>query len=122
MDDDRIWKFEANLWKGDADVYRKSVEADALMALPAPPFIFSGEQAIKAVEETPRWSDVKFEDGSISRPQDGLIVIAYTAHAQRDGEDEYIAHCTSTYRKDEDGDWHVVQHSQTPKLVMGAST
>ena len=122
MDDDRVWAFEKSLWQGGEDVYRRSIDDEALMALPAPPFIFTGEQAIAAVEGTPRWSNVAFEDGSISRPQEGLIVVAYTAHAQRDGQAEYVAHCTSTYRKGENGDWQVIQHQQTPKLVAGASS
>lgn len=121
MDDDRVWAFEESLWVGEGDVYRKGVDPDARMALPAPPFIFSGEQAIEAVEATPRWSKVSFEDCTIARPQYGLIVVAYTAHAEREGRDEYIAHCTSTYRLTEEHDWQVVQHQQTPKLAQSAT-
>ena len=117
MDDDRVWAFEASLWKGDGDLYRKSIDPEAVMALPAPPFIFSSERAIEAVEGTPRWSNVAFEDGTISRPQHGLIVVAYTAHAQRQGQEEYVAHCTTTYRLNDDHEWQVVQHQQTPKLT-----
>ena len=117
MDDDRVWAFEKDLWLGNGDVYRKGIDPEARMALPAPPFIFAGENAIEAVEATPRWSNVAFEDGTISRPQYGLIVVAYAAHAQQDGHDAYVAHCTTTYRLTEDHAWQVIQHQQTPKLV-----
>ena len=119
MDDDRVWGLEASLWKGEGDVH-KTIDPEAQMALPSPPFIYSSERAIEAVEGTPRWSNVAFEDGTISRPQEGLIVVAYTAHAQRNGHEEYVAHCTTTYRRTETGDWRVVQHQQTPKLVVAA--
>lgn len=117
MDDDRVWAFEASLWKADPEHYRESIDPDVRMALPTPPFLFAGDDAIAAVASTPRWSNVAFEDGSISRPQEGLIVVAYTAHAQQDGHEAYIAHCTSTYRKTDAGEWQVVQHQQTPRLV-----
>lgn len=117
MDDDRVWAFEASLWKADPEHYREAIDPEVRMALPTPPFLFAGDQAIAAVAGTPRWSNVAFEDGTISRPQDGLIVVAYTAHAQRDGHEGYVAHCTSTYRKNEAGEWQVVQHQQTPRLV-----
>ncbi|HEV2569585.1 DUF4440 domain-containing protein [Sphingomonas sp.] len=122
MDDDRVWAFEASLWKADAEHYQDCIDPEVRMALPTPPFLFEGEQAIEAVAGTPRWSNVAFEDGTISRPQEGLIVVAYTAHAQRAGQEKYVAHCTSTYRKDEQGEWQVIQHQQTPRLVAGASS
>lgn len=117
MDDDRVWAFETSLWQAEPEHYRESIDPDVRMALPTPPFLFAGEAAIAAVANTPRWSNVAFEDGTIARPQAGLIVVAYTVHAQQDGREEYVAHCTSTYRKDEAGDWQVIQHQQTPKLV-----
>jgi hypothetical protein len=122
MDDDRVWAFEKDLWLGNGDVYRKGIDPEARMALPEPPFIFSGEHAIAAVEATPRWSNVAFEDGTIARPQYGLIVVAYTAHAQQDGHDAYVAHCTTTYRLNDDHGWRVIQHQQTPKLITTAAT
>ena len=118
MDDDRVWAFETSLWKADPEHYRESIDKDVRMALPTPPFVFAGEQAIEAVASTPRWSNVAFEDGTISRPQEGLIVIAYTVHAQKEGEEQYVAHCTSTYRKTESGEWQVIQHQQTPQLAL----
>jgi hypothetical protein len=86
------------------------------MVLPQPPFVLSGTQAIEAVASTPRWIDIELSDQRISRPQEGLIVIAYRAKAGRDQE-TYEAHCTSTYRRLEHEVWRVVQHQQTPPLV-----
>ena len=118
MDDNRIWDFEHSLWVGDEGVYRERVDPECLMALPAAPYVFSGEDAIAAVGQTPRWKDAAFADRRVSRPQEGLIVIAYAVAAQRDDK-TYEAYCTSTYRRLGHDDWRVVQHSQT--LAVGAA-
>ncbi len=121
MDDDRVWSFEKSLWTGDADHYRELVDDECLMVLPQPPFVMSGRQAIEAVAETPRWTELTLADGQIARPQEGLIVIAYHAKAAREGK-TYEAHCTSTYRRLEHEVWRVVQHQQTPPIVGAAAT
>ena len=123
MDDARIWTFEESLWTADPQHYAESIDEACLMVLPTPPYVFTGGQAIDAVSNTPRWEQVSFSDRQVSRPQEGLIVIAYKAEASR-GEERYTAHCTSTYRHlpDAHGErteerWQVVQHQQTPPLA-----
>lgn len=117
MDDERIWGSEEGLWTGSAERYRASVDDQCLMVLPAPPFVMSGRQAIEAVANTPRWSKVELSERQVARPQEGLIVIAYKAKAEREGSAPYEAHCTSTYRRLAHEEWRVVQHQQTPPLM-----
>lgn len=116
MDDQRVADFERELWTGGEDVYRRSIADDCLMVLPEAPFVMTGEQAIEAVSKTPRWSEVELNDLQVSRPQEGLIVIAYKAAARR-GEQNYEAYCTSTYRRLGDDDWRIIQHQQTLSLA-----
>lgn len=116
MDDNRVWSFEESLWTADAAHYRECIDDECLMVLPEPPYVMSGQQAIEAVTDTPRWSEVTFSERQVARPQEGLIVIAYKAEASKDGE-RYTAHCTSTYRRLEHEVWRVVQHQQTPPLT-----
>ena len=120
MDDDRVWSFEESLWTADAEHYRESIDGECLMVLPTPPFVMSGAQAIDAVASTPRWSSVELTERQVARPQEGLIVVAYRARAEKDGE-EYEAHCTSTYRWLAHEVWKVVQHQQTPQLTSTVS-
>ena len=87
------------------------------MVLPHPPFVLSGTQAIEAVAHTPRWTEVAFSKGQIARPQEGIIVVAYHVEAARDDE-AYQANCTSTYRRVSHEVWRVIQHQQTPPLVL----
>ena len=119
MDDDRVWAFEQSLWTGDAENYREKIDTECLMVVPAPPYVLQAEEAITAVSDTPRWAKVVFTENRIVRPQEGLIVVAYFARAERQGERTYEAHCTSVYRRLEHEVWRVVQHQQTPRLVVG---
>jgi len=116
MDDDRVWTFEESLWTADAEHYRESIDDECLMVLPTPPFVHTGEQAIQAVTDTPRWSEVTISDKQVARPEEGLIVVAYHVRAKR-GDEAYDAHCTSTYRRLAHEQWRVVQHQQTPPLT-----
>ena len=118
MDDARVWDFEQSLWTGDADHYRELVDDACLMVLPTEPYVLGGGAAIEAVAHTPRWTSVNITDGQISRPEEGLIVVAYKARAEKEGQMGYDAWCTSTYRRLEHDVWRVVQHQQTPPLAI----
>ena len=117
MEDDRVWASEQGLWTGDAKHYRDMIDESCVMVVPEPPFVLEGSEAIDAVADTPRWSQVEISDGHIVRPQEGLIVVAYQAEASREGQQPYTAHCTTTYRRLAHDEWRVVQHQQTPPLV-----
>ncbi len=121
MDDQRVWGSEEGLWTGGADNYRATVDEQCLMVLPSKPFIVTGRQAAEAVADTPRWTTVSLTERQVSRPQEGLIVIAYKARAEREGEQAYEAHCTTVYRRLQHDDWRVVQHQQTPPLAGSAA-
>ena len=120
MNDDRVWSFEESLWTADAQHYREAIDDECLMVLPEPPYVFTGQQAIEAVTDTPRWSKVVLSQRQVARPQEGLIVIAYHAEAEGGSGKKYQAHCTSTYRRLEHEVWRVVQHQQTPPLAATA--
>lgn len=117
MDDARVWSCEESLWIGDAELYQTGVDDQCLMVLPAPPFVFTGQQAKEAVNNTPRWQKVEFLDQQVSRPQEGLIVIAYGVRASHEERGTYHAYCTSTYRRLGHEDWQVVSHQQTVPLT-----
>ena len=119
MNDDRVWEFEASLWTGDAQHYQELIDKTCLMVLPTGPFIFDGNAAVNAVSVTPRWTSIDITDRQIARPQDGLIVVAYSARASRGESEVYKAHCTSTYRRLGHDNWKVVQHQQSPPLTIG---
>ena len=120
MEDARIWEMEEKLWHGGEEVYQALVDDEVVMALPAEPFIFSRQQAIDAVKNTPRWEEVRFSEQKVSRPQEGLIVIGYKVEATR-GDETYRCYASSTMRRRGHDDWTVVQHSQVIPPKLGAS-
>lgn len=120
MDDARVWSFEESLWVGDAEHYRELIDEECLMVVPQPPYVMGGQQAVDAVSSTPRWSKVVFSGQQVSRPQEGLIVIAYKADASKEDGESYQAHCTTVMRRLEHEVWRVIQHQQTPPLVAPA--
>ena len=117
MDDERVWAFERDLWIGDSALYEKAIDDECLMVLPTPPFIATGAQAIEAVKSTPRWTEVSFANQRVSRPQEGLVVGAYTVRVSKPDGESFEAHCTTTYRRLAHEEWRVVQHQQTPTLA-----
>ena len=118
MDDARVWEFEESLWTADADHYRNAIDDQCVMVVPTDPFVLGGSAAIQAVINTPRWTEVEITDRLVSRPEEGLIVVAYKVSAAKDGDGRYTAYCTSTYRRLGHDDWRVVQHQQTPPAAL----
>ena len=113
MDDQRVWEFEGSLWDASDEHYQNRIDEEIVMVLPRPPYVFQGQDAKDAVKATPDWDSVELSDRRVSRPQEGLIVVAYTARCTS-GDEKYEAHCTSTLRMRGRDDWLVVQHQQTP--------
>lgn len=122
MDDDRLWGFEQSLWLEGEENYREKVDPEVQMVLPMPPYVHSGEEAITAVSSTPVWDRADLTERRVSRPQEGLIVIAYHVQAEKEGAAGYQAHCTSVIRRLEHEVWRVVQHQQLPLLAATAES
>jgi Domain of unknown function (DUF4440) len=119
MEDHRAWALEECLWAGDPGRYRGLIDPACLMVVPVYPWIMTTKDALQSMLHAPRWTRISFSSGHVSRPAKGLIVLAYLAYALREeGKDykDYIAHCTSTWRRHRHEDWRLVQHQQTPQI------
>lgn len=112
MDDARLWGSEKSLWTTDHAGYQAVISDDALMVLPGQRHVLAGADAVEAVSATPQWTDVTFTDQKVSRPQEGLIVVAYAVEAKTEGE-HYSARCTTTYLRLAHEEWRVIQHQQS---------
>ncbi|WP_410218040.1 hypothetical protein [Paracoccus sp. (in: a-proteobacteria)] len=111
MDDNRVWSFEESLWRASEGRYHEGVDPECVMALSHAPYLFSGQDAVEAVSGTPAWDEVTFSEQTISRPEEGLIVVGYRIKADK-GDTSFTAACTSVYRRKAHEDWTVVQHAQ----------
>lgn len=112
MDDARLWGSEKSLWTTDQAGYQTVIADDALMVLPGHQNVLVGADAIHAVSATPKWTEVTFTQQNVSRPQEGLIVVAYAVEASKDNE-RYSARCTTTYLRLAHEEWCVIQHQQS---------
>ena len=94
MDDDRVWKFEERLWRASEERYHERVDPECVMALSHAPHLFAGQAAVDAVSGTPEWDEVAFDDKTISRPEEGMIVVGYNVTASK-GDTQFKAagHC-----------------------------
>lgn len=115
MDDQRALAIEEGLWTGDPAGYAGLIDPACLMVIPAPPHILPAAEALRTMTKGQRWSHVAFQDASIARPEEGLIVLAYLATANKDDGTNYMAYCTSTWRRQGHEDWKLVQHQQAPQ-------
>lgn len=120
MDDDRVWNFEESLWRASENRYHERVDPDCIMALSHAPHLFAGEEAIEAVSGTPAWDEVRFEHKTVTRPEEGMIVVGYHVTAAK-GEMQFRAACTSVYRRRGHDDWTVVQHAQVVPPAVGSA-
>lgn len=115
MEDQRAWAIEESLWTGEPSTYPDLIDPFCLMVIPAPPHILPADLALRSMSKGQRWTRVAFAETHVSRPEEGLIVLAYRATANKDDGTNYVADCTSTWRRQGHEDWKLVQHQQTPQ-------
>lgn len=113
MDDAHAWETERRLWLEGPDTYRKLLDAQCIMAFPAPVGLMHGPSIIGSLEGVPRWDRVTMADRTIGRPTHGCVVPGYRAEGHRADSRPYAAYCTSTYCDTGTG-WKLAQHQQTP--------
>jgi hypothetical protein len=104
-------EFEESLWRASGEPYHERIDPECITALSHASQIFGGRDAVDAVTGTPEWDEVSFTDRTISRPEEGLIVVGYRVNAEKAGT-SFTAVCTSVYRHRAHEDWTVVQHAQ----------
>ena len=114
MDEKQAWKREERLWLEGPAAYAALVSDHCLMAFPEPVGILKGAAIIESVRGAPRWTSVRMTRRSVGSPDDGVVVLAYLAVAERGESDPYVAYCTSTWRPELD-QWRLIQHQQTPE-------
>ncbi|MGI3168834.1 DUF4440 domain-containing protein [Pseudooceanicola sp. C21-150M6] len=108
---DDVWTVEELLWTGGTDAYRARMAPLCMMAFPGPG-ILRGTDILDALAAAPRWTRVDMTGRQMAETDD-LRVLAYRAHALRDGDAPYDALCSSTWTRTAEG-WRIIQHQQSP--------
>ena len=112
MDDEQIWEREIRFWLKGSPALEDLLDPACLMVLPGRG-VLQAADAIASFNQAPLWKTVALSDQALSRVDDSLIVLDYTAEAKRDGQKPYRCMCTSTCRADGQT-WRMVQHQQSP--------
>jgi hypothetical protein len=114
-----VWHLERAGWNAlasgpeDAYAFYDDVLADdAFMVFPGG-MVIEGRAALVDAMSGPPWSSFCLGDERVLAVGDGAAIVTYRADAQRAGQGEYTAMCTSAYRRDDDR-WQLVFHQQTP--------
>ena len=106
-----IWKVEELLWTGGTDAFERRLGPICTMAFPGAG-ILDRDDILPTLSLAPRWSHVDMRKRHQAETN-GTIVLAYHAHALREGDAPYDALCSSTWVDTADG-WRIVQHQQSP--------
>jgi hypothetical protein len=112
MTDEDAWAVEERLWTGGEAYFAKAIDPACLMIFPGAG-VLDAEASLDGLKAAPRWQSVEMDARRVTRPADGLIVLAYRARGHREGQKPYEAWCGSSYRFAA-GEWRLFQHQQTP--------
>lgn len=113
MPEQELWDLEREFWTGDARIYEERLAPGSLMVFPRPAGILDRASTIAAIQDAPRWGNVRFSSQHITFPTLQVAVLVYEIKADRGAPDsEYEALCSSTY-VELGGSWKLVLHQQT---------
>jgi ketosteroid isomerase-like protein len=106
---------EEGFWRasGSREAYAAHLADDAVHVFPGWGVTEETERVLQAVEAVEPWETFSLDDLRLVELGEGVAALVYTAHAQRRGQDEYVAAMTSVYRRAVDR-WELVIHQQTP--------
>jgi predicted GH43/DUF377 family glycosyl hydrolase len=112
---DELLALEKGFWRaaGHRDSYAAHLAADAVHVFPGWGATADNERVLQAVATVEPWESFSIEDPRVVALGEQAAALVYTAHAQRAGQDEYVAAMTSVYRHTDEG-WQLVIHQQTP--------
>ncbi len=105
-----LWATEENFWLEGPDFYRAHLAGNAEMWFPDRPEPLKGDEILDALRNVPRWEEVAFSQQTVTVADD-QVTLRYHAVARREGQDDYRAHCKSTYLRDSGG-LRLIEHRQ----------
>ncbi|MDG3042770.1 hypothetical protein [Roseicyclus marinus] len=110
--EDTLWATEEQFWTQGADSARTMTAKGAVFVFPYPIGILQGDRIWREDLVAQRWRSVEFSERCFSREKD-IVVLAYRASAERQGQPVYETYCTSSYLNDGEA-WLRILHQQTP--------
>ena len=104
---------EERFWTGDADFYRKNLDAECLCVFTDMAGVMTREQVAATIPDGKRWSGLVIEEKGFRRLGEDVALLSYRASAKRPDGEPYRAVVSSGYVR-HDGAWKMAFHQQTP--------
>jgi hypothetical protein len=113
--EEELLALEQQFWTQPERVafFSDHLAGDPVMVFPPPAGIFDEEAIIASLEDTPAWESARLDHATVVRLRDTAAVLAYRADAERRGR-SYSCYAASVYVRQDDGDWRLAFHQQTP--------
>lgn len=108
---DTLYELERELAEGDADTYRRLLADDAVVVVPGQ--AMSKEDTALAMEASPGWDMIEFDDLGFTQPSPDTGLLSYRFSGRRGKDFAYTALMASLYVS-RDGSWLLAYHQQTP--------
>lgn len=96
---------------GDGGTYRRLLREDALVIVPGQ--VLDRDATVEAMDASPGWDEVSFEQPRLVELTDGVAAISYRFRGRRGADMVYEAQMTSTWARVNRG-WRMAVHQQTP--------
>ena len=98
-----------------AEFYDGLMSDDALMLFPMG--VFDRGESLEAIRTASPWASYQLQPMQLTHPVPDVGILIYHAVATREGSDPYEAWMSSTYMRDEAGNWRLALHQQSPWLM-----
>jgi len=112
---DDLLAMEEELWSGGQAEYRRTLDADCLIAFTEMAGVSSRDEIADQADAN-RWHDLNIEVEGFLQPTADVAFLTYHASAVRSDQKPYEARVSSGYVKREGG-WKMMFHQQTPLPV-----
>lgn len=113
----QLIELEKSFWDcpPDASAYEEFMMEDGRVLMPAPPGSMNREETISVVEGSAPWTSYEFHELKFKKLDTHASSLSYRATGDReDLPVPYEALISSLYEKDDDGQWKLFIHQQTP--------
>jgi hypothetical protein len=110
-DIETLMQIERELADGDGTVYLERLCEDAVVVLPGR--VLDRDTTAAVMGDSPAWDGHQFRNGRLHVLDEDKAILTYRFQGQR-GYERYDAVLSSTYVREDGGDWEIAFHQQTP--------
>lgn len=104
-------ELERELAEGDGATYGRRLDPEAIVVIPNR--ALDKSETVAEIDAAGGWDGFAINDAREERLAQEVALVSYRFRGHR-GAFEYDAWMSSVYRRDDEGDWKLILHQQTP--------